>query len=269
MRLAFILGVSSLAALLWFANSSSRGSDTPTVVAVNRPSDGVVWWEKNGSLLFHDAFEREETGTGAKDIGNGWNSATADRAPGKKQADLDGGILKITNAPEAGHQPHIHHEAGFQDGATLVRFKLPGLSPVEDLTIGFVDRQCKTTHAGHLCYGFVKSKPPGISVADYKTGVMELNNRKRSQEARAATGKLPPDLAELYQRKQAASPWTSDHEWHELLLVVEGDKMCAILDGRPLVRHQSEGFSHPTKRWFSILANSTAWIDDVKVWKLR
>lgn len=241
----------------------------PTYANEPAKSDSVGWWEQNGTLLFHDAFEREETGTGAKDIGNGWNSATADRVPSKKQADLDDGILKILNAPEAGHQPHIHHDAGFQDGAALVRFKLPGSSPAEDLTLGFVDRECKTSHAGHLCYGFVKSKPESISIADYKTGVMELTNRKRSQEARAATGKLPTDLAELYQKKQATAPWTADHDWHEILLVIEGDEMRAVLDGKPVVSHRSEGFAHPNKRWFSILANSTAWIDDVKVWKLR
>lgn len=48
-----------------------------------------AWLESKGTLLFEDDFEREETGNGLKDIGKGWESATADRAPHIKQADLD------------------------------------------------------------------------------------------------------------------------------------------------------------------------------------
>lgn len=89
----------------------------------------ATWLQTNGVLLFHDAFEREETGNGAKAIGNGWNSATADRVPHLKMADLDAGILKISSATkEAGHAAHIHHEAGFTDGGAVVRFRFPGLN---------------------------------------------------------------------------------------------------------------------------------------------
>lgn len=227
------------------------------------------WLEKYATLLFHEAFEREETGNLAKDLGNGWESATADRVPHIKQADLDQGVLKITNAPEAGHAPHIHHDAGFQDGAALIRFRFPGLGKQEDLTLGFVDRECKTSHAGHLCYAFVKTQPPVLTLIDSKTGVMDLANRKRSQESVAQTGKTPPDLTALYQTKQVTVPWVAGQEWHEILLVIEGDEMRALLDGKPMASHRSEGFAHPVKRWFSILAGSTAWVDDVKVWKLK
>lgn len=234
-----------------------------------KPRDDATWIRDKGTLIFHEAFEREETGNGAKAIGNGWNSATADRVPHLKQADLDGGVLKITHERAAGHQPHIHHEAGFQDGGVLVRFKLPGLSKGEDLTVGFVDRELKTVHAGHLCYAYIKTNPPGITLNDSKTGEMDLANRKRRDEAVAQTGKTPADLTELYKTKRATVPWKPDNEWHELLLVVEGDEMRATLDGKALVHHRSEGFAHPVKRWVSFLANSTAWVDDVKVWKVK
>ena len=78
-------------------------------------------WLKSGTLLFEDSFEREEDGNLAAAIGNGWNSATANRVPDVKQADLDGGVLKVINEPRAGHQPHVHHEAGFTDGGAIVR----------------------------------------------------------------------------------------------------------------------------------------------------
>jgi hypothetical protein len=48
-------------------------------------------WLKSGTQIFEDSFDREEDGNLAAAIGNGWNSATANRVPDIKQADLDGG----------------------------------------------------------------------------------------------------------------------------------------------------------------------------------
>src|SRR4051794_3901649 len=88
--------------------------------------DDAAWLRGKGALVYHDSFDREETGSGLKGIGNGWESATADRVPQIKQADLDGGILKIASASEAaGHAAHIHHDAGFTDGGVVVRFRFP------------------------------------------------------------------------------------------------------------------------------------------------
>jgi hypothetical protein len=226
-------------------------------------------WLRSGTLLFEDSFDREEDGNLAKAIGNGWNSATADRVPDVKQADLDGGVLKVINEPRAGHQPHVHHEAGFTDGGAIVRFKLPDTGKPATLTVGFVDRETPGVHAGHLCYALVSTKPPRIQLADYKTGVMNLEIRKRRQPYLDRKEPLPPDLAALLATKTKDIPWKADHEWHELVLVTEGDEMRATLDGKPLGSHRSEGFAHPMKRWFSFLMNPSAWIDDVKVYKVK
>jgi hypothetical protein len=145
------------------------------------PRDDAAWLREKGKQIFHDAFEREETGNGLKAIGNGWESATADRVPKIKQADLDGGILKIASATkEAGHATHIHHDAGFTDGGVVVRFRFPGLNKDESLPLGFVDRELKGVHAGHLCYGILSRS--SITLIDHKTGVMNLEIRKRRQE---------------------------------------------------------------------------------------
>jgi hypothetical protein len=112
-----------------------------------------LWLRKAGTLVFADTFDREEVGNGMTAIGNGWESATADRAPNVKQADLDDGILKImSDGKAAGHGIHIHHDAGFADGGTTLRFRFPGLNKGESLTVGHVDRAMKGVHAGHLCY---------------------------------------------------------------------------------------------------------------------
>lgn len=230
--------------------------------------DDAAWLRAQGTLIFHDTFEREETGNGAEAIGNGWNSATADRVPQLKQADLDGGVLKIASATkEAGHAAHIHHKAGFTDGGVMVRFKFPSLNKGETLQLGFVDRETKGIHAGHLCYGILA--PTSIMLIDHKTGVMNLEIRNRRQPYLDGKAPLPADLDALLKTKQVVVPWKSDHDWHDLVLVTEGDALRLTLDGKLAASHHSAGFAHPMKRWFSFLVPSTVWIDDVKIWKVK
>lgn len=233
----------------------------------SKDSDTRLLTQK-GTLIFHDSFEREEDGNLAKAIGNGWNSATADRVPQLKQADLDGGTLKISSATkEAGHAAHIHHEAGFEHGGVTVRFRFPGLNPGESLQLGFVDRETKGVHAGHLCYAILNQS--SVTLIDHKTGVMNLEIRKRREEATANKQPLPADLDALLKTKQSSVPWKADTEWHDLTLVTENDEMRLSLDGAPVLQWKSEGFAHPFKRWFSFLVGSTVWVDDVKIWKLK
>ena len=231
--------------------------------------DSTAWLEKNAKLIFHDAFEREEDGNLAKAIGNGWNSATADRVPQIKQADLDQGILKVSSASQAAkHSAHIHHEAGFTDGGAVVRFRFPGLSKDEGLQLGFVDRETtQGVHAGHLCYGILSQR--SVTLVDHKTGIMNLENRRRRDEALAKKQKIPADLEALLKTKSVTVPFKADTEWHELILLAVGDELRLTLDGLQVASHHSEGFAHPMKRWFSFLIPSTVWIDDVKVWKIR
>lgn len=248
--------------MLAFAAAAKPGA------AFSADCDDAALLRAKGQVIFHDTFEREETGSGAKGIGNGWNSATADRVPQLKQADLDSGILKISSATkEAGHAAHIHHEAGFTDGGVIVRFKFPGLNKGESLQLGFVDRETKGIHAGHLCYGILSQA--SVTLIDHKTGVMNLDIRNRRQGFLDRKEPLPADLDALLKTKQAVVPWKADTDWHELALVTEGDELRLSLDGKLVAKHRSEGFAHPMKRWFSFLVPSTVWVDDVKVWRVR
>jgi hypothetical protein len=231
-------------------------------------ADDAIWLQKYGTLVFHDSFDREETGNGLKGIGNGWESATADRVPHIKMSDLDDGILKVASASkEAGHAAHIHHDAGFTDGGATVRFRFPGINKEESLQLGFVDRELKEVHAGHLCYGILSQK--NVTLLDHKTGGMNLAIRKQRQAHLDRKEPIPVELAELLKRKQISVPWKADTQWHDLAIVTEGDELRLSVDGKIVASHRSEGFSHPMKRWFSFLVNSTVWIDDVKIWKVN
>ncbi len=231
-------------------------------------ADDTSWLQTKGTLIFHDAFEREETGNLAKDIGNGWNSATSDRVPKLKQADLDDGIMKIASATkEACHAAHIHHDAGFADGGVIVRFKFPGLNKDENLVTGFVDRALKDVHAGHLCYATLSQTD--LTLSDRKTGSMNLAIKKKRADDAAAKKKPDPALDALLKKKSQVTPLKANQEWHVFTLVTEGDEMRFSLDGKLIASHRSEGYAHDMKRWFSFLANSTVWIDDVKIYKVR
>jgi hypothetical protein len=104
---------------------------------------------------------------------------------------------------------------------------------------------------------------------DWKTGVMDLAIRARRQPYLDKREKLPDDLETLLKSKQRSLPWKAGTDWHEVVLVTEGDEMRLSLNDHPVLSHRSPGFAHPAKRWFSLLIPSTVWIDDVQIWKVR
>jgi hypothetical protein len=176
--------------------------------------------------------------------------------------------MKIASATkEAGHAAHIHHDAGFADGGVIVRFKFPGLNKAENLTTGFVDRELKDVWAGHLCYATISQTD--LNLSDRKTGSMSLAVKKKRAEDAAAKRKPDPALDAMLKKKSQTTPLKADQEWHVYTLVTEGDEMRFSLDGKLIASHRSEGYAHEMKRWFSFLANSTVWIDDVKIYKVR
>lgn len=258
LALAFVL---TLAAHITFVRAADSTSSAQSL-------DDAAWLRQNGTLIFQDAFDGPLNGNGIKAIGNGWESATADRAPNVKQADLDQGILKIlSDGKAAGHAVHIHHDAGFADGGTMLRFRFPGTNKGETLTVGHADREMKGVHAGHLCYAILS--PNNILMRDNKTGISDEKLRARRAVFLEKKEKLPADLEALLQTKEKTVPWKADNEWHDLTLAFEGDEMRLSIDGKLVSSHRSEGFGHPAKRWLSFSAASTVWIDDVKIFKVK
>ncbi len=154
----------------------------------------------------------------------------------------------------------IFHDVAFQDGAVQLKFKL---GAKDDLGLDFVDRELKTVHAGHLCMARVTLNR--ITLNDSKTGTMDLKIRERRKN-----GEKSPELAKLLASKTVGFPLKLEaDQWHELLIVVEGDVMRATIDGNTIGEFQSEGIAHPTKRMITLAVNTSAWVDDVKVWKLK
>jgi len=216
--------------------------------------------QQRGHLLFKDDFNRDETTPDQEEIGNGWTSNSAWRAKGKKQVDLKDGALVVTRVPEADHGVAIFHDVAFQDGAVKLKFKLGAQG---DLGVDFVDRECKSVHAGHLCVAQVT--PKNVTLRDSKTGAMDNQIRER----RLKEGNTP-ELAKLLKTKSAGFPLSLNaDDWHEMLIVVQGDVMRFTLDGQFIGQFQSEGIAHPTKRMITLAVNKSAQVDDVEVWSLK
>lgn len=213
-----------------------------------------------GTLLFEDHFDRDEATPGKEDIGGGWTSNSAWRAKGHQQVDLVDGAMHVTKHAEADHGVAIFHDVAFQDGAVELRFKL---GQGDDLGVDFVDRELKTVHAGHLCIARVTLS--GITLTDSKTGGMDNKIRERRE-----AGDKSPELAALLRSKTRTFKHDlKPDEWHTLLVKVEADQMSARINGQDIGSFKSEGIAHPTKRMITLAVNKSAWVDDVKVWKLK
>jgi hypothetical protein len=234
---------------------------TAVLLAQGAPAaDDAALLKTRGTLLFEDDFNRGDSSPDKEDIGNGWTSNSAWRAKGKKQVALAEGAMKVTRVPEADHGVAVFHEVAFQDGAVQLKFRL---GPADDLGVDFVDRELKTVHAGHLCMARVTLK--GVTLTDSKTGAMDNNIRERREK-----GDKSPELANLLKSKSITVPLAlKANDWHQLLVVVEGDVMRVTVDGRTTGQFKSEGIAHPTKRMITLAVNKSAWVDEVKVWKLK
>lgn len=213
-----------------------------------------------GTLILEDDFNRDEASPDKEDIGNGWTSNSAWRAKGHKQVDLVSGAMQVTRHAEADHGVAIFHNVAFQDGAVELMFKL---GPSDDLGLDFVDRELKTVHAGHLCMARVTLK--GLTLTDSKTGHMDLKIRERR-----LAGENSPELSKLIQSKRANFPLNLEADkWYTLLVEVDGDEMQVSMDGKPVGEFKSEGIGHPTKRMITLAVNTSAWVDNVKIWKRK
>ena len=93
--------------------------------------------------------------------------------------------------------------------------------------------------------------------------------KKKHADDAAAKRKPDPAFEAMLKKKSQVTPLKADQEWHVYTLVTEGDEMRCSLDGKLVSRHRSTGFAHPMKRWFSFLAPSTVWIDDVTIYQVK
>jgi hypothetical protein len=220
----------------------------------------VLGQQAETMVLLEDDFGREEADPSKEQVGNDWGTNSVARAQGVKQVDLVDGAMKITRADVADHGVSVTHETAFRDAVISLRFKL---GAGDDLGINIADMNEKSVHAGHICVARIR--PHQVEISDLKTGRMDLSRRTR----RLAGEETAADKDRIQATSKTADVDLSLNEWHDLEVKIEGDRMSVAIDGKPVGDFRSEGISHPTKSRLRLAVNKNAWVDDVKVVRVR
>ncbi len=216
--------------------------------------------EKAGTVILSDDFNREEQDPKKEQVGNGWSTNSRSRAKGEKQVDLLEGAMHITRAKVADHGVSVTHEAAFQDAEIRLRFKL---GAKDDLGINIADMKEKTVHAGHICLARIRQNQ--VEITDLKTGRMNLETRTRR-----LAGKLTDeDNQRINNTSKRFQVDLSTDQWHDLQVRITGDEMSVAIDGEKVGSFRSSGIGHPTKSRLRLAVNRSAWVDDVKVIRLK
>ncbi|MEM6779369.1 MAG: family 16 glycoside hydrolase [Planctomycetota bacterium] len=212
--------------------------------------------ESGTKVLLQDDFQREESQSTQDEIGNGWQTNSASRAAGNKQADLDDGALHIYRHAVADHGVSVTHEVAFKDATISMRFKI---GPQDDLGINIADMNEKSVHAGHICVAQIRTGQ--LTIKDLKTGQMKLEIRAARQNK-----SMTPAQAQLVASRTKKQPIQLEpNQWHDLAVEIRGDTMSVSFNGQAAGSFTSPGIGHPTKSRLRLAVNRAAWVDDVRV----
>lgn len=211
-------------------------------------------------VILEDDFNRKEKDPSKEQIGNDWETNSRSRAKGVKQVDLVDGAMHITRADVADHGVSVTHEVAFQDATIQVRFKL---GAKDDLGINIADMKEKSVHAGHIC--MARIRPNRVEIVDLKAGRMKLENREKK-----LAGKLSAEDKKKIEKKSKFFNVDLDvDQWHQLDVRIVGKTMTVSIDDKKIGEFQSEGIAHLTKSRLRLAVGKTAWVDDVKVVRLK
>lgn len=213
-----------------------------------------------GMLILSDDFDRSESTPELEEVGNGWSTNSKSRAKGVKQVDLRDGAMFVHRADEADHGVSVVHDLEFKNAHIQMQFKI---GKADSLGINIADMKEKSVHAGHICVALVKHKQ--LEIADLKTGRMALERRKRRQ----AGEETQEDKARVKDTVKRFSVETSVDQWHQLDVLIRGNTMMVKIDDKPAGEFSSEGIGHPTKRRIRLAVAKDAWVDDVRVWRMK
>lgn len=216
---------------------------------------------QSADLLFEDGFDRAHTVRGSDAPDNGWETNSKRRAKGQQQVFIDNGELRIVTAPGADHPAVMSRqlETAFQNGLVTIRFNM---EKGESFALDLNDPECPSVHSGHIVNVALDQKK--IVIKDSKTGVMNLDNR-----ARKSAHPDDPDLESLLDSKMKSLTYSSDlGHWHELGVLVNGEKLTVFIDDQPIGEFVSAGISHETKRKISLSARRSPLIDSITVMSL-
>ncbi len=82
----------------------------------------------------------------------------------------------------------------------------------------------------------------------------------------------PPYLNAEQQAALKGKNETKPHQltvgkWHEVVAMIQGDRLSVAIDGKPIASLASPGIAHPTKRMLRLAVPRNAVVDDLQIWK--
>ncbi len=189
---------------------------------------------RHHKVLFEDEFDGDH-------LGKRWGMY--------KSASVvkDGVMIGIT--PEDADHPSVNtiRIDPQSDLEVSVSFKFAGSTRFQ---VMYRDRNCKSSHAGHICHLAVTSD--SLTLYDGKTGIF----RKDIRDQRKLKQPISQETKEFLKTKTARFPMKLDvTQWHDLTIRIQGDVMEASVDGNYIGRLQSEGLGHTTKDQVNLTTN--------------
>ncbi len=154
------------------------------------------------------------------------------------QAIVQEGVLQIRRTEGSDHAAVARTKVQFQDAVITCKFQL---AENQKFSVNINDPNCKTVHAGHLCRVEVSTK--SVVIQDQKTGTManEYRKLKESGASKAELAKRVKGKSKTTKRVTQAS------QWHELKILLEGEKIAVQIDNEFVSQFSSSGIRHPTK----------------------
>lgn len=154
------------------------------------------------------------------------------------QANVKDGVLQIRRTAGSDHAAVARTKVQFQNAVITCKFLL---ADNQKFSVNINDPNCKTVHAGHLCR--VEVSTTSVVIQDQKTGTMANEHRKLKEN-----GASKAELAKRVKGKSKMTKRTTQaSQWHELKILLEGEKIVVQIDNEFVSQFSSSGIGHPTK----------------------
>lgn len=213
-----------------------------------------------GNLILSDKFDRSL-------IGQDWwtndsraqKSASIAKNKMMPQVTIQDGVLQIRRTAGSDHAAVARTKVQFQNAVITCKFQL---SENQKFGVNINDPNCKSVHAGHLCRVEISTK--SVVIHDQKTGNMANEYRKLKD-----SGMSKADLAKRIKGKsKTTQSVTEASQWHDLKILLEGEKIVVQIDDKVVSQFSSSGIGHPTKENIAFSVPRMVDIKDLAVYRI-
>ncbi|WP_077341878.1 hypothetical protein [Pseudocolwellia agarivorans] len=212
---------------------------------------------KQAKLVFSDDFNRNEQDETQEQIGNHWLTNSEKRAQGRKQVDLDNGVLHITKLKGVKAAVNVNNKMSFKNGIVKLKFNM---THQQGAKFNFYDTNAtEQSFSGHICQ--LKVEPKAFQIVDQIKGRFRrdiLFKELTTEAQNEVTAKTTTTIPVKYEL----------NKWYELTMVIIDDVFEVYIDDVKIGKLKSEGVAHNLKDTFAFSITHSVKIDDMQVWLL-